>query len=64
MSTNLLPDLAGLLPSWQLALRAERKSPATVKSYTEGAATFLRWCDSTARPPNSPLLDALEKKAN
>ena len=46
MSTNLLPDLAGLLPSWQLALRAERKSPATVKSYTEGVATFLRWCDS------------------
>jgi hypothetical protein len=27
-----LPDLAGLLPSWQLAMRAERKSPATIQS--------------------------------
>ena len=50
MSTYLLPDLAGLLPSWQLALRAERKSPATIKSYTEGVATFLRWCDSNGTP--------------
>lgn len=41
MSTHLLPDLAGLLPSWQRAVRAERKSPATAKSYTEGIATFL-----------------------
>jgi hypothetical protein len=30
-----LPDLAALLPSWQLSMRAERKSPATVTSYTE-----------------------------
>lgn len=50
MSTHLLPDLAGLLPSWQLALRAERKSPATVKSYTEGVAKFLHWCDSNGTP--------------
>lgn len=41
------PDLAELLPSWQLSLRAERKSPATVKSYTEGVHAFLRWCTST-----------------
>ncbi|WP_156296380.1 tyrosine-type recombinase/integrase [Mycobacterium paragordonae] len=38
-----LPDLAALLPSWQLAMRAERKSPATVASYSEGVKAFLRW---------------------
>ena len=36
-------DLAALLPSWQLALRAERKSPSTVASYSEGVRAFLRW---------------------
>jgi integrase/recombinase XerD len=46
-----LPDLAGLLPSWQLAMRAERKSDRTIKSYTEGAHVFLRWCESTGMTP-------------
>lgn len=45
-----LPDLAGLLASWQLALRAERKSPATVASYSEGVIGFLRWCTVTGTP--------------
>ena len=31
--TECLQDLAKLMPSWKLALRAERKSPATVKSW-------------------------------
>jgi integrase/recombinase XerD len=39
---STLPDLAALLPSWQLALRAERKSPATLATYTEGVKGFLR----------------------
>jgi site-specific recombinase XerD len=43
--------LLELLPSWTLALRAERKSPATVKSYEDGVNAFLRWCESTGRPP-------------
>lgn len=38
------PDLAALLSSWQLSLKAERKSPATVASYSEGVRGFLRWC--------------------
>lgn len=38
------PDLGGLLPSWELALRAEQKSPATVKVYADGVRAFLRWC--------------------
>lgn len=45
------PDLAVLLPSWQLALRAERKSPATVASYTEGIKAFLRWSEKVSITP-------------
>jgi site-specific recombinase XerD len=46
-----LPDLAALLPSWQLAMRAERKSPATVASYTEGVLAFLRWAQTANVAP-------------
>jgi site-specific recombinase XerD len=41
------PDIAALLPSWELALRAERKSPATLRSYLDGVNTYLRWCENT-----------------
>lgn len=44
-------DLAGLLPSWELALRAERKSPATVKSYTDAVRAFLAWCADAGVAP-------------
>jgi site-specific recombinase XerD len=37
-------DLGALLGSWELALRAERKSPQTVKSYGDGVRRFLAWC--------------------
>lgn len=47
-------DLAALLPSWGLALRAERKSPQTIKSYGDGVRAFLRWCDEH---DHSPALD-------
>lgn len=47
-------DLAALLPSWELALRAERKSPQTIKSYGDGVRAFLRWCDDKG---HSPALD-------
>ena len=50
MSTAL-PDLAALLPSWQLAMRAEHKSPATVASYTEGVLAFLRWAQTANVTP-------------
>lgn len=36
-------DVASLLPSWELALRAERKSPMTVKVYGDGVRAYLRW---------------------
>jgi site-specific recombinase XerD len=42
-------DLAGLLPSWELSLRAERKSPQTVKSYGDGVRAYLRWCEDHDR---------------
>ncbi len=47
-------DLAALLPSWELALRAERKSPQTVKSYGDGVRRFLSWCEVNDR---TPMLD-------
>jgi site-specific recombinase XerD len=49
--TSKLPDLAGLLPSWVLSLRAERKSAQTVKSYGDGVRGFLRWCETNGHSP-------------
>jgi integrase/recombinase XerD len=49
--TESLPDLAALLPSWQLSLRAERKSAGTLKVYTDGVNKFLGWCAETGTPP-------------
>jgi site-specific recombinase XerD len=37
-------DLAALLPSWKLALSADRKSPSTIEAYTTGVRLFLHWC--------------------
>jgi integrase/recombinase XerD len=44
-----IPDLAALLPSWELALRAERKSPRTVKVYGDGVRRFLTWASEHGR---------------
>ena len=47
-------DLAGLtalLPSWELHLRAERKSPATIKSYGDGVRRYLAFCAEQAAEP-------------
>jgi site-specific recombinase XerD len=37
-------DLAALSASWALSLRADRKSPQTVKAYTDGVRFYLAWC--------------------
>jgi site-specific recombinase XerD len=50
MTKNLL-DLAAMLDSWQLALRAERKSEHTVRVYTTGVRRFLVWCETTGTDP-------------
>ena len=44
------PNLAELLPSWELHLRAERKSPQTVKSYGDGVRAYLNWCATNNKP--------------
>jgi integrase len=44
-------DLAALLPSWEVSLRAERKSPATIEAYTTGARLFIRWCKDNGHTP-------------
>lgn len=49
MSSDL-PDLAALLSSWHLAMKAERKSPGTIKVYGDGVNKFLRWCAETGQP--------------
>ena len=43
-------DLVGLLPSWELSLRAERKSPATVKTYGDGVRRLVKWCAENGKP--------------
>jgi site-specific recombinase XerD len=48
-------DLLELLDSWEIRLRAERKSRETIKSYTTGVRQFVPWC--TARGM-APVLDA------
>lgn len=50
MGESLL-DLRGLLDSWRLSLRAERKSEATVSAYREGVLAFLRWCETSGAAP-------------
>jgi integrase/recombinase XerD len=44
-------DLAALLPSWELHLRAERKSAATVKLYATGVRRFLAWAHEQGLTP-------------
>lgn len=36
-------DLAALIPSWEIHLRAERKTDGTIKTYTDGARPYLAW---------------------
>lgn len=70
MPERTYPDLFELLPSWELHLRAERKSPATVKVYTDGVHRFLRYCEAQGVTPrldkptvNAFVADALENGA-
>jgi site-specific recombinase XerD len=44
------PNLAELLGSWELHLRAERKSPQTVKAYGDGVRAYLNWCAANDKP--------------
>lgn len=44
------PDLRALLASWELSLKAERKSPQTIRSYCGGVELFLTWCEANGHP--------------
>jgi integrase/recombinase XerD len=39
-----------MLPSWLLSLRADNKSPNTLRSYETGVVAFLDWADETGVP--------------
>lgn len=43
--TSADPGLAGLLPSWELALRARNLSEGTVSTYRSNVGCYLRWCE-------------------
>jgi site-specific recombinase XerD len=55
VSQDIAPDLPGLLDSFVLHLRAERKSAETVRTYRAGVSAFLSWCGQEDLPA---LLDA------
>lgn len=44
---------AALIPTWQLALRAEDKTPGTINVYTHGVRTYLSWCTARDVAPMS-----------
>ncbi|WP_445160799.1 tyrosine-type recombinase/integrase [Mycobacterium sp. Dal123C01] len=58
------PDIAALLGSWEIALKAERKSPSTIESYLIGARLFVRWCDANGHTPALDLRLAQSFLAN
>lgn len=43
--------LLDLLPEWELALRAEDKTPGTIEAYVGGAQRYLDWCTSSGAAP-------------
>ena len=56
--TLAVADLEQLATSWQLALRAERKSPQTLKTYGDGVRFYLSWCaENCADPLTKPALN-------
>jgi site-specific recombinase XerD len=44
------PDLAALAESWLVHLRAERKSPATLRIYRAGVKAYLARCAENSQP--------------
>jgi integrase/recombinase XerD len=53
-------DLAALTESWVTHLKAEHKSPHTIRTYTAGVAAFTRWCQAAGRDPvlDRPTVEA------
>ncbi|GAW48984.1 MULTISPECIES: tyrosine-type recombinase/integrase [unclassified Nocardioides] len=51
ISSGQAAALTALIPEWQLALRAENKSPGTIAVYSDGTERYLRWCKTTNAVP-------------
>lgn len=49
-------ELAALVPSWQIHLRAERKTEGTIKTYMAGVDPYLAWCDAGGHDPLDRLI--------
>jgi integrase/recombinase XerD len=47
---SIVVDLEALLESWIVALKAEKKAPATIKSYRAGVTAYLTWCQRNDHP--------------
>lgn len=50
LPTTQPPDLEALLGSWQIILRAQNKSPATITSYERGVRLYFTWCRDGEHP--------------
>jgi site-specific recombinase XerD len=46
-----IEELTDHLGSWVLHLKAQRKSPQTIKTYGDGVRRFIAWSDQTGVPP-------------
>lgn len=44
-------QLAALVPSWVIELKAERKTDGTIKTYLDGVRPYLSWCDTGDMDP-------------
>ncbi len=51
MTQAMITHATELTASWELALRAERKSPATIKVYRDGVQRYLTWCTERGAEP-------------
>jgi hypothetical protein len=66
-------DVETLAPSWQLSLRAERKSPATLQSYGYATAQYVAFARANGMPTDVTvitrehieafLVDVLERRS-
>lgn len=50
--------MASLLPSWQLALESDNKSPMTIKSYTDSVRSLARFLRENDMPDDLEQVDA------
>jgi site-specific recombinase XerD len=48
-------ELSGLVPSWEIHLRAERKTEGTIKTYLDGLRPYLAWCAESDHAPLDKL---------